>query len=196
MYLINCLKKAKYFPIPPSIDKKGGLDELVNQLKEIKENFTGELSYFRFEEAFNYWAKEVQEEHELGFLDSFYSRIETHAMKLAMIYEATLTKNAEIREESFGYAVRALEFLVASAQPLISEEIALSEIEKKITQVAKYIEEMGQVPRSAIMQNLHITASEMNNIETTLAERELIVVQDESSMRGPSKKIYIWSQNL
>ena len=196
VYLINCLKKAKYFPIPPSIDKKGGLDELVNHLKEIKENFTGELSYLRFEEAFNYWAKKVQEEHELGFLDSFYSRIETHAMKLAMIYEATLTKNAEIREESFGYAVKALEFLVASAQPLISEEIALSEIEKKITQVAKYIEEMGQVPRSAIMQNLHITASEMNNIETTLAERELIVVQDESSMRGPSKKIYIWSQNL
>jgi len=196
VYLINCLKKAKYFPIPPSIDKKGGLDELVNHLKEIKENFTGELSYLRFEEAFNYWAKEVQKEHELGFLDSFYSRIETHAMKLAMIYEAALTQKAEIREESFGYAVKAVEFLVASARPLVSEEIALSETEKKISQIAKYVQERTEVPRSEIMQNLHITAPEMNNIEQTLEERELIVVQEESSMRGPPKKVYTWSQNL
>ena len=196
VYLITCLKKKKYLPIAPSIDQKGGLNELVKQLHEIKENFTGELSYMRFEEPFSYWAKEVQEKHKEGFLDSFYSRIETHCMKLAMLYEAALSRKAEIREESFAYAVNALEFLVASGQPLVSEEIALSETEKKISQIAKYIRERTEVSRSEVMQNLHITASGMDNIEKTLEDRELVDVQKESSVRGPARKIYVWSKNL
>ena len=193
VYLITCLKKRKYFPIPPSIDQKGGLNELVKLLHDIKENCTGELSYLRFEEPFSYWAKEVQEKHKEGFLDSFYSRVETHCMKLAMIYEAALSQKAEMREESFTYAVRALDFLVASAQPLVSEEIALSETEKKITRIARYIQETVEIPRSAVMKNLHLTAFEMDNIEKTLVDRELIRVQDEPGIRGPSRKIYLWS---
>lgn len=196
VYLITCLKKRKYFPIPPSIDQKGGLNELIKHLHDIKENCTGELSYLRFEEPFSYWAKETQEKHKEGFLDSFYSRIETHAMKLAMIYEAALSQKAEMREESFTYAVKALNFLVASAEPLISEEITPSEQEKKVRQIAKYIEKKQQVNRSVVMQNLGINASEMDQIERTLEERELIGVEEDSRGRGPRRKIYLWLKNF
>jgi len=195
VYLISCLKKDKYFPIPPSIERKGGEDELITKLTEIKTYFKGELSYREFEDAFSHWAKEIQENHKLGLLDSFYSRIETHAMKLAMIYEAATTKKTDITKESFTYAVNALEFLIASAYPLVSEDIGLSQEEKRISRVAKYIQEKGEVRRSEIMQNLHLEAFNMDNIERTLLERELIDIDKESGQRGPTRKVYFWSSN-
>jgi hypothetical protein len=195
VYLITSLRKRKYFPIPPSIDRKGDVNELVKELHETKEYFTGELSYKRIEDSFNHWAKETQANHEEGFLDSFYSRIETHAMKLAMIYEAGLTRKAEIREESFNYATKALDFLIASAQPLVSEEIGLSEGEKRINHIAKWVQEKREAPRSTIMQTFHINAWEMDNIEKTLQQRELIEIREKSGTRGPAKKIFVWSKN-
>ncbi len=195
VYLITCLKKDKYFPIPPSIEQKGGEDELITKLRDIRTHFTGELSYKGFEDAFSHWAKETQKNHKEGFLDSFYSRIETHAMKLAMIYEAATTKKTEITEKSFTHAVNALEFLMASAYPLVSEEIGLSEEEKGISRVAKYIQEKVEVRRSEVMQNLHLTAFNMDNIERTLIGRELIEVDKTSGERGPTCKTYFWSSN-
>lgn len=195
VYLISCLKKDKYFAIPPSIERKGGEDELITQLKDIKNYFKGETSYIKFEDAFCHWAKNTQQSHKQGFLDSFYSRIETHAMKLAMIYEAATSRQTEISPESFTYAVNALEFLIASAYPLISEEIGLSEREKRISRVEKYIYERTRVPRSDISKNLHIEAFDLDNIERTLIERESISVKEESGKRGPMRKIYFWSSN-
>lgn len=195
VYLISCLKKKKYFPIPPSIDQKGGLNELVKQLHGIEENFTGQLSYLKFEDGFNHWAKETQQKREQGFMDSFYSRIETHCMKLAMIYEAALAGKTAIGEEAFRYAINALEFLVASAQPLISEEIGITEEERRIARIAKYIQEKGEVRRSTIMQNFHLTAFEAENIEATLVQRELIEIDEKIPGRGPKRKVYLWSLN-
>lgn len=199
VYLISCIEKEKYFPIPPSIEssdaRKKAEGELIQQLKDIKTHFTGELSYKGFEDAFCYWAKETQKDHKPGFLDSFYSRIETHTMKLAMIYEAATTKKTEITEESFALAVNTIEFLIASAYPLVSEEIGLSEGEKEISRVAKYVQEKEEVPRSEVMQNLHLSAFYMDNIERTLEERELIIIDKEQGQRGPTRKIYSWSTN-
>lgn len=193
VYLISCLKKKKYFPIPPSIDQKGGLNDLVKQLHDIRENFIGQLSYLKFEDGFNHWAKEIQQKHEKGFMDSFYSRIETHCMKLAMIYEAALTGKAAIGEEAFRYAINALEFLVASAQPLISEEIGITEEEKRISRIARYIQGKVEVRRSTIMKNFHLTAFEAQNIEATLVQRELIEIDEKKAGRGPKRKVYLWS---
>jgi len=199
IYLISCIKKDKYFPIPPSIEssdeRKKAEGELIQQLKDIKTHFTGELSYKKFEDAFCHWAKETQKDHKPGFLDSFYSRIETHVMKLAVIYEAATTKKTEITEESFTLAVNAIEFLIASAYPLISEEIGLSEGEKEISRVAKYIQEKIEVRKSEVMQNLHISATYMDGIERTLEERELITVDKTRGERGPTRKTYFWSGN-
>lgn len=198
VYLITCIKKDKYFPIPPSIERKEEKEEegkLIKQLTDIKTYFTGELSYAGFEEAFCHWGKKTQKNHKEGFLDSFYSRIETHAMKLAMIYEAATTKKTEITEESFTLAVNVLEFLMASAYPLVSEEIGLSEREKETSRVAKYIQKKGEVRRSEVMQNLHHSAIEMDNIERTLEGRELIIISKEPSQRGPTRITYLWSSN-
>jgi len=196
VYLITCRKKKQYFPIPPPIEDNA-LNPLVQKLHKIKEHYKEDrLFYDDFEDAFCTWAKETQKNHKEGYLDSFYSRIETHAMKLAMIYEAATIRKTHITKESFVYAVRALEFLVASAQPLVSEEIGLSEVEKRVCRIAKYIQEKGEVDKSEVMKNLHLTAFDMENIERTLLERELIeVVQEAPSGRGRRKKIYFWSSN-
>lgn len=195
IYLITCAEKKRYFAVPPAIED-GALNPLVKQLHEIKENYNeNALSYKEFEDAFTAWAKETQEKHKTGFLDSFYSRIETHCIKLAMIYEAATTKEVNITEQSFIYAVNALEFLVASAYPLVSET-GLTETEKMINQTARYIEEKGEVRRSEVMQNLHLTAQDMDDIERTLIERELIDIgQGKHPGRGRKGKIYLWGSN-
>ena len=195
VYLITCSQKKHYFPIPLPLED-GAFSPLVKQLHEIEESFKeDEFFYSEFEDAFSRWGKETQKNHQQGYLDSFYSRIETHCMKLAMIYEAATTGKVHITKESFVYAVNAIEFLIASAYPLVSEEIGLSEEEKKVSLVAKYIRDRGEVRRSEIMQNLHLVAFNMDNIERTLLERELIEIEKPSGQRGPPRKIYFWSSN-
>jgi len=193
VYLITCLGKKRYFEIPPSIEKVADLNGLVKKLHEIKESFKGDkLSYVRFEEAFRSWARKTQAEHESGFLDSFYSRIETHCMKLAMIYEAATTGKVEIREEGFNYAVKALKFLIASARPVVSEEIGISEDEKRTRKILAFIQEKGEVARTEVVRKFHVDAWHMDGIEKTLEDREEIEIEVGKPGRsgGRPKKIY------
>lgn len=194
IYLITCLKKKRYFEIPPCVDKVADLNRLVKQLHEIKENFKDEpLSYERFEDPFRRWARKTQAEHEQGFLDSFYARIETHCMKLAMIYEAASTGKIEIREESFRHAVKALEFLIASSRPMVSEEVGISEDEKRIRKILAFIRGKEEVERRDILRKFHLDSWHLDGIEKTLEEREQIRVIIEQPKEGPGrpKKIYV-----
>lgn len=195
VYLITCLRKKRYFEIPPSIEKVADLNGLVKKLHEIKENFKGDkLSYVRFEEPFRSWARKTQAEHERGFLDSFYSRIETHCMKLAMIYEAATTSKVEISEESFRLAVKALEFLIASSRPMVSEEIGISEEEKRIKKILAFIQEKGEVAKREVMRKFHLSKWDMDRIEGTLEDRDVIKVVTERVEKGagrPKKSYFV-----
>lgn len=188
VYLITCLRKKRYFEIPPSIEKVADLNGLVKRLHEIKEAYRDEsLSYVRFEEAFRSWARKTQAEHESGFLDSFYSRIETHCMKLAMTYEAATTGKVEIREESFNYAVKALEFLIASARPMVSEEIGISEDEKRTRRILAFIQEKGEVAKRDVMRKFGLSRWDMDRIEGTLEDREAIEIVIERTKEGAGR---------
>lgn len=195
VYLITCLRKKRYFEIPPSIEKVADLNRLIKRLHEIKESFKDDkLSYVRFEEPFRSWARKTQAEHERGFLDSFYSRIETHCMKLAMIYEAASTGRVEVSEESFNYAVKALEFLIASARPMVSEEIGISEDEKRTKRILAFIQEKGEVAKRDVMRKFGLSRWDMDRIEGTLEDREVIEVRTERVKEGagrPKKSYFV-----
>ncbi|MBA7491483.1 hypothetical protein ES702_02029 [subsurface metagenome] len=195
VYLITCLKKKRYFEIPPSVEKVADLNGLVKQLHKIKEHFKDKpLSYVKFEEPFRKWARKTQAEHEQGFLDSFYARIETHCMKLAMIYEAASTGKIEIREESFELATQALKFLIASAGPLVSEEIGTSEDEKRTKKILSFIQEKGEVARRDVMRKFGLSRWDMDRIEGTLEDREAIEILTERTKEGagrPKKSYFV-----
>jgi len=193
VYLVTCLEKKKYFPIPPSI-QDATLNDLVKRLHDIKKNCTKQqFSYEGVERKFSSWAANVQEKHERSFLDSFYARIETHAMKLSMLYQAALTQKVEIREESFDYAVRALEFLIASATPLVSDEIGITEDERLIKRVYAFIQNRQTVNRRDVMRKFHLTSFDTNRIEETLVDRGMIDISEDerdTSKRGRRKRVY------
>lgn len=194
IYLITALEKEKYYVIPPAIKEEGELNELAKQLHNLSanENYKGRLDYNEIKTDFEKWAKaEQKKEREQPTLpDSFRARMEVHAMKLTILYEAALTQKKVLTLEAFNYAKAALEFLKVSSRPLIAEEIALTEEEKTTLNVAEYIKKHNPVKRSLVMQNLHLNSWKMDNIEKTLIERETIGIKEEKGTRGPGAKLY------
>lgn len=191
VYLINSPGKRKHKPIPPPVDQNKEA-KLVSQLAKIQEHYKNEaLSYQGIKKEFIKWSLKVQKSREAGFYESFYSRLETHCMKLSIIYEACLSQKIEIRLESFEFAIRALDLAIECARPLITEEIGLSEEKQRIIQVERYIQARGEVKRRDLMRNLNIISREMDEIEKTLIDRDSIeIIFEKTGMRGPQPKIY------
>jgi len=195
VYLITCLEKEKYLPIPFSVSETD-IKKFAKQLEDISDKYENQvMSRELIEEDLVEWALNVYKNREKGYLNAFFSRIETHCIKLAMIYEASLGGNTSISKEAFVYATKALNFLVSSARPMISETIGLSEEQRLIRDILIYIRKKRVVKKSEIMNKFKISSKQAYEIETTLRDRESIRIGDKKppvgSKGGRPEKIYI-----
>jgi len=195
VYLITCIEKEKYIPIPLSVDE-GDIKRLVRNLEDIRDKYNEqEMSRELVEEDFTNWALKIYKNREPGYLNAFFTRIETHAIKLSMIYETSLGGSDIISKEAFYYATRALNFLTESARPMISETIGLSEEQRLIRDILIYIRKKRVVKKSEIMNKFKISSKQAYEIETTLRDRESIRIGDKKppagSKGGRPEKIYI-----
>ncbi len=174
VYLITCIEKEKYIPIPPAVSETD-MKKLVRELEDIGNKYDGQfISRELIEEDFTKWALDIYKNREQGYLNAFYSRIETHAIKLAMIYEASLGGSNSISKEAFTYAIKALDFLVESAKPMVSETIGLTEEQRLIRDILVYIRKKKVVKKSELMNKFKISSKQAFEIETTLIDRESI----------------------
>jgi len=196
VYLITVKEKRKYFSIPPAVDSTT-FNRLASELRAIRELYQDQaISYSEIKEIFNDWATDIYRNRELGYLDSFFARIETHCIKLAMIYEACLSGGDSISKESFNYAVNALNFLVESARVMVSETIGLNEEQKIIQDVENYIRKRKKVFKKDISIKFKLRWDYLTNIiEETLVNRNSIIVESASIEKGSGagrpQKIYI-----
>jgi len=189
MFFVVAVEKDRYFPVPPDIKTSNGYGKLPDELASIRERYPEPtpMDYSEIKPDFIKWAEKQQREQDE--LTGFNARIETHCMKLAMIYEATLEGEKVISTESLRYGIAALDFFKACMKIIASQEIGLSSEEKKIKQIVAYIRIHGEASRSDLMNALHLSAYEMNRFEETLGERQLIHV-DEQKTTGRSKTVY------
>ena len=186
VYLITNIDKEKYLSLPPAIDE-ADIEGLVKKLEDIKSKYNGQaMGKEIIEEDFIEWALKTNKNREQGYLNSFFSRIETHCIKLAMIYEASLGGGNSISKEALYYATRALNFLVESARPMISETIGLNEEQRLIRDILNYIRKKRIVKKSEVMNKFRIKSNQANEVEITLLERETIKRYDKKPPPGGS----------
>lgn len=178
LYIIWVPKRERYLPIPEPIREDGELNRLTEFLGHLRhdENFQGELDYGGIRDDFIAWAKEKQA-HADPLIPAFTSRIETHCIKLAMLYEASKPKgerSGELSGDSLGYAMAMVEYLMATMRDLVSVEF-VSEEEQKVQKILETIEQSGRdgIKRSEVMQRHRLSASDMDRIDKTLLHREL-----------------------
>lgn len=184
VYLITCIDKEKYIPIPPAVDEVE-VKRLVKKLEDIDGKYNEQdMSRELIEEDFTKWALNIYKNREKGYLDAFYSRIETHCIKLSMIYEASLSGGNTISKEAFHYATRALDFLVESAKPMISETIGLNDEQRLIRDILRYIRGKRIVKKSEVMNKFKIKSNQAYEVEATLIEREAIKRCDKKPLSG------------
>jgi hypothetical protein len=184
VYLITCKEKEKYLPRPPAIDE-ADLKKIVSELETIGDKYNEQaISLEEIGPAFDEWALKISENREKGYLDAFYSRIETHCIKLSMIYEASLGGGNSISKEAFEFAVNTLNFLVESAKPMISETIGLNEEQRLIRNILNYIREKRIVRKSDLMNKFKISSRQISEIETTLIDREVIKIGSKKPSTG------------
>ncbi|MBA7542740.1 hypothetical protein ES705_35064 [subsurface metagenome] len=184
VYLITCIEKEKYIPIPLSVSERD-IKRLVRNLEDIRDKYNGqEMSRELIEKDFTAWALKVYKSREPGYLNAFFARIETHAIKLAMLYETALSGGNSISKEAFVYATRALNFLVESARPMISETIGLSEEQRLIRDILTHIRKRKIVSRSELMKKFNLNSRQIYEIETTLVQRLSIKIVKKSPEKG------------
>jgi len=199
VFLISVLKNDKYFPLPGEVDDSD-FEKLVGELKKIWNMYDEQkMSYEAIKVKFEAWARGKRKEKESSCLNAFYARIETSCLKLAMIYHACLCEgggdNNMISEEAFEYATKAMDFLIASGQIMVSEHVGVSEDQRLLRDIEKYIKKNGKVYKSEIFNKFGLQWRDLSDIEKTLIEKESIVVMNIKpplgSKGGPPKKVYI-----
>ncbi len=195
VYLITCIEKEKYIPIPLSVSEID-IKRLVRNLEDIGDKYNNQfINRELIEEDFIKWALKIYKNREPGYLNAFFTRIETHAIKLAMIYEASLSGGNSISKEAFVYATKALNFLTESARPMISETIGLSEDQRLIRDILIYIRKRKLVRRSELMKKFNLSSDQTYKIQSTLIERQSIKFAkkdpEKGSKGGRPELIYI-----
>lgn len=195
VYLITCIEKEKYIPVPLAVSEID-IKRLVRELEDIKDKYNEQfMSRELIEEDFIKWALNIYKNREPGYLNAFFTRIETHCVKLAMIYEACLGGGDSISKEAFIYATKALNFLVESAKPMVSEAIGLTEDQRLIRDILRYIRKRRIVRRSELMEKFLLNSKQTFEIETTLIQRGSIKLgkskPEKGSKGGHPEKVYI-----
>ena len=198
VFLISVLKNEKYYPLPGEVSDFD-LNRLIRELKGIGDMYDEKkMSYEGIEDKFGVWARSKREEKEFTHLNAFYARIETSCLKLSMIYHACLCGekgNDIISEEAFEYATKAIDFLIASGQVMVSEHVGISEDQRLTRDIENYIRKRKKVYKKDIFEKFKLQWKVLSDIEKTLVEKESIYIMNlkplPGSGAGRSKKVYV-----
>jgi len=198
VFLISVLENEKYYPLPGEVSDLS-LNRLVMKLKEIGDFYDErKMSYEAIEDKFSIWARGKRKEKESSHLKAFYARIETSCLKLSMIYHACLDGekgNDMISEEAFEYATKAMDFLIASGQVMVSEHVGVSEEQRLTKEIENYIRKRGKAYKRDIIEKFKLRWRALSDIENILIEKESIYIMDlkplPGSGPGRSKKVYV-----
>lgn len=179
-------KPVKRMPIRPKMDLDE-FDRLIRELKRIRE-IKGEYSWEPeaqklFEGLYNELMDGLEKEDDKAKLQPYWSRIDTHIRKLAMIFDVcsplptfTITKDNLVR--AFGM----MELITEYYKEMLGC-ISYSFIDKKEKQFIKKLTELGVqgIEHSTAMRNLNIDAKLMQGLVSTLIEKDLVVLNSEKT---------------
>lgn len=170
----------------PPIDERQEAD-LINWLRNIKMvsreyTWTDEAKTY-FKDIYNSLHNEFAKEQCKAFMQPYWSRIDTHIRKLAMIFDAcspqptyTITKNNIV------IAHTIMEFITECYREML-RRVTFSFQDKKEQQFLELVEKAYPkwVAHSSIMHTLHANAELMKKVVNSLEEKELIETKEVSA---------------
>ena len=171
---------------------------LLIRLKEMRNK--GNVIYEWNEEAgkifdglYGDWDKNFKKEKNMAQLQPYWSRVDTHIRKLAMIFDIcsekptyTITKDNLLRANLF------MEVITEYYRQMLGK-LTYSRDDKKEQQITDLIKKAHPkgVKHADIMRNLHLKAKEMESLMNTLQEKEIIELKEEQLTRKKGKVYYL-----
>ena len=182
----------------PPIDQ-AAFDNLLNRLKNIS---TKSSAYVWDEEAgviFDGLYKELDDgfrnEKNISQIRPYWSRIDTYIRKLAMIFDiASGSPTYTITKDNLMRAYAIMEIITGYYREMLGN-MTYSWSDRKEQQIAAMLKKAYPkgVKHSDIMRNLHLRSQDMATLISTMEEKEVIEIGEESSS-GRKGTIYYFKR--
>jgi len=98
------------------------------------------------------------------------------ALKLAMIFQASMGDTDSISALALGYACNLTTWLMARLSAFLKFDLAFGEVDKNVTKVINKIKEAGAsgIRRDKLMREMHLLKKDLDLIVDTLLEQQVI----------------------
>jgi len=171
--LVKCESDGRIIPIP-SIPPQSRADSLVRHLKALREikgtfRFTteGKQAY----ESFYRKHREESSKENNYLLGSFYSRMDVHIIKIAMILQLSLSPDALlITQENIEIANIIMEESRTDYREIIEHKVTYSQKDRNIKKIREYIIAHPGIEHCPLLRNSHLVAKELREVVETLIE--------------------------
>lgn len=173
-------------------------DSLFNRLKEIRD--IKNKVYIWDEEAgkiFDGLYKELDEnfrkEKNISQIRPYWSRIDTHIRKLAMIFDiASENPTYTITKDNLTRSYLIMEVITDYYREMLGS-LTFSWADKKEQQIVDALKKVAPngIKHAEIMRNFHLKSKDMEALMNTLQEKEIIEAKDEQLSRKKCKVYYL-----
>lgn len=184
-------EKSLAFPPPADMTKR---NKLVRTLKEISE-LKGEIHFSpEAEKLHREWYVRYEAKMDSGLLNGFYSRLETYALKFAILIEIIRNRSLIITEKSIKEAGQLVNFLTESLRKLADNDFTFTGFQRCKRKVEKIIKFAGNegIVRRDLLRKSKVSADYLDKIIETLKEEETI---SEEKVKGETKPYQIYRCN-
>ncbi len=186
---VPALKKDTMLPFPKPADESLR-NQLVKRLHDLR-GVRGEVDFTRAKQTYEEWFNDFEWRNAAGnpdapMLKAFHTRLETYALKFAVLLEVSRTASLEVSEETMREACGLVDWLTQRLSVLAEEEFAFNHGERNRKKVLKAIRQRRGISRRDLLRTTHLSAKELNQVIATLKEEEKVDVKP--SREGDSHK--------
>ena len=130
---------------------------------------------------YNAWLREHENEvntHALPVeLQGFYTRIGTYVLKLAVLYQLSLSLSLEVTMEAMSYAIKLAEYLKSHLIRLIEDELVFTRDGKEIKRIKEIIQSAGTIERAELVRKAKMQSRRLDGLLMTLQQGEELVTE-------------------
>ena len=172
---------SKILPVPPRKDLMVR-DYLIAEMGEIAKiegemNFTPE-SLSAYEDWYRKFHRKIKSLNGTSRAHAFASRLQTYALKFAMLYQIARDRSMHIDEDAIWRATMVCDWLFGEAVKLVDEQLAITQREQDSNDLAEFIRSEGIVKRTKLLRTFRKhKAQDLRDILQNLIDSEQVKEQ-------------------
>lgn len=184
----------------PDVDKQPAVnsiirDKLKGHLEQVS-NLEGVANYSLVWSDFRSWLRNYERLAESGEMPAelvgMYSRTGTTTLKLALVFQASLTPQLEITPEAMEKAQAFIEY-IHEVTGRVTRTFADGRFGRLLVKVQQFLEKQGgEATRQEVMRHTRVESRVLDRVQETLFEQGVIDIKTGES-KGPGRrpKIYV-----